>query len=182
MQIRKLNIFIAPSSLPFITFFAFHFQDYHNITPRRFYLPPLNQQQQHWRTTPVLTKKVVSTHKTFTTRKGALLLYAEDLALTCNEQQQEQQAVQKTKALEAEDTNLFHTFDDLRNAILSYGAKVRIYFKPVVFLTHIANIFIGVFLLVCFDMIGYIYCMCTAIIRHLFSRKYLCSHKRPVAE
>ncbi len=54
---------------------------------------------------------------------GALLLYAEDLALTTNNI--EPQPIQKTaRSLEAEDTSLFNTFDDLRSAILSYGAKV----------------------------------------------------------
>ena len=58
------------------------------------------------------------THKTFTTRKGALLLYSEDLAMTAKEK------VESTKALEAEDSNSLNTFNDLRSAILSYGAKV----------------------------------------------------------
>ena len=100
-----------------ICYFDF-FQDYHNITPRRFYLPPLHQHA--WPSTPAIPRQV-STHKTFTTRKGALLLYAEDLALTTCEAE----PVQKTtKSLEAEDTSLFNNFGDLRSAILSYGAKV----------------------------------------------------------
>ncbi|XP_033629335.1 titin homolog [Asterias rubens] len=92
-------------------------EDYHNIGGRKFYLPPI--QQKAWPQEELVfdSPRELHTHKTFTTRKGALLLYSEDLAMTAKEK------VESTKALEAEDSNSLNTFNDLRSAILSYGAK-----------------------------------------------------------
>ncbi|XP_022110433.1 uncharacterized protein KIAA2012 homolog isoform X2 [Acanthaster planci] len=99
---RKLEVSLEP-------------EDYHNIQGRKFYLPPI--QQRAWPQEELDSPRELHTHKTFTTRKGALLLYSEDLALTAKER------AESNKALEAEDTLNLNTFHDLRSAILSYGAK-----------------------------------------------------------
>ncbi|XP_038049030.1 uncharacterized protein KIAA2012 homolog isoform X13 [Patiria miniata] len=90
-------------------------EDYHNIQGRKYYLPPI--QQRAWPQEELDSPRELHTHKTFTTRKGALLLYSEDLAMTAKER------ADNNKALEAEDTLNLNTFHDLRSAILSYGAK-----------------------------------------------------------
>lgn len=93
-------------------------QDYHNIQGRRFYLPPL--QQHAWAKEEKVSPREVRVHKTYTTRKGALLLYAEDLALTSQEG-----ADGKKRSMEAEDSSYFNSISDLRNAVLSYGSGTR---------------------------------------------------------
>lgn len=96
-----------------------HLQDYHNIQGRRFYLPPL--QQHAWaKESKQVSPREVRVHKTYTTRKGALLLYAEDLALTSQEG-----ADGKKRSMEAEDSSYFNSISDLRNAVLSYGSGTR---------------------------------------------------------
>ena len=80
-------------------------------------MPPI--QQRAWPQEELESPRELHTHKTFTTRKGALLLYSEDLAMTAKER------AESDKALEAEDTLNLNTFHDLRSAILSYGAKVH---------------------------------------------------------
>ncbi|XP_041474527.1 titin homolog isoform X4 [Lytechinus variegatus] len=92
--------------------------DYHNIQGRRFYLPPL--QQHAWAKEEQVSPREVRVHKTYTTRKGALLLYAEDLALTS-----EEGANVKKRSMEAEDTSYFNSISDLRNAVLSYGSSMK---------------------------------------------------------
>ncbi|XP_072181258.1 uncharacterized protein [Diadema setosum] len=89
--------------------------DYHNIQGRRFYLPPL--QQQAWANEKHVSPREIRAHKTYTTRKGALLLYAEDLALTASD------GTGKNRSLEAEDSSYFNSISDLRNAVLSYGSS-----------------------------------------------------------
>ncbi|XP_030829669.1 titin homolog isoform X2 [Strongylocentrotus purpuratus] len=94
-------------------------EDYHNIQGRRFYLPPL--QQHAWaKESKQVSPREVRVHKTYTTRKGALLLYAEDLALTSQEG-----ADGKKRSMEAEDSSYFNSISDLRNAVLSYGSGTR---------------------------------------------------------
>lgn len=51
--------------------------------------------------------------KTFTTRKGALILFSEDLAEK-NKKKEENHSIEE----------ILHTVEDLGNAILSYGGKV----------------------------------------------------------
>ena len=93
-------------------------QDYHNIQGKKFYLPPL--QQQAWANKKDMSPREVRAHKTYTTRKGALLLYAEDLALTSKDGAGE---LGKKRSLEAEDSSYFNSINDLRNAVLSYGSS-----------------------------------------------------------
>ncbi|XP_063951917.1 titin homolog isoform X31 [Lytechinus pictus] len=102
---RKLEVCLEP-------------EDYHNIQGRRFYLPPL--QQHAWAKEEQVSPREVRVHKTYTTRKGALLLYAEDLALTS-----EEGANVKKRSMEAEDTSYFNSISDLRNAVLSYGSSMK---------------------------------------------------------
>lgn len=92
-------------------------EDYFNIQRKGYYLPPIHHQA--W-TNEELSPRTVHAHKTYTTRKGALLLYAEDLALSYPS---EHRPKAKRKSLEAEDSKYFNTMKDLRSAILSYGAK-----------------------------------------------------------
>ncbi|XP_071499527.1 uncharacterized protein [Diadema antillarum] len=99
---RKLEVCLEP-------------EDYHNIQGRRFYLPPL--QQQAWANEKHVSPREIRAHKTYTTRKGALLLYAEDLALTASD------GTGKNRSLEAEDSSYFNSISDLRNAVLSYGSS-----------------------------------------------------------
>ncbi|XP_033114055.1 uncharacterized protein LOC117114495 [Anneissia japonica] len=99
---RKLEVSLEP-------------EDYHNIQSKKFYLPPI--QQQAWQNGNIVNREMM-THKTFTTRKGALLLYAEDLASAGGGATDG-----KKKALEAEDSSLFSSTNEFCSAILSYGAK-----------------------------------------------------------
>ncbi|XP_071941918.1 uncharacterized protein [Antedon mediterranea] len=92
-------------------------EDYYNLHAKKFFLPPI--QQSAWQNENILNREML-THKTFTTRKGALLLYAEDLASIGEDGNGD---VKRKKALEAEDTNLFSSTNDFCSAILSYGAK-----------------------------------------------------------
>ncbi|XP_071822801.1 uncharacterized protein [Apostichopus japonicus] len=93
-------------------------QDYFNIQRKGYYLPPIHHQTWSHEEIP---SRTIQAHKTYTTRKGALLLYAEDLALSYPSQNSHRRP--RKKALEAEDSNYLSTMKDLRSAILSYGGK-----------------------------------------------------------
>nr|XP_006823782.1 PREDICTED: uncharacterized protein LOC102806071 [Saccoglossus kowalevskii] len=96
-------------------------EDYLNIQSKKFYLPPI-EQKVAWNEDEEGDKleyspRELPLHKTYLTRKGALLLFSEELALRTKRQRKSE------KALEAEDYDDFEmkTIEDLRNAVLSYG-------------------------------------------------------------
>ncbi|XP_077997483.1 uncharacterized protein LOC144450695 isoform X4 [Glandiceps talaboti] len=107
---KKLNVSLEP-------------EDYHNIQSRKFYLPPIEQkvawddQEEEYDESP----RELPLHKTFLTRKGAMLLFSEDMANKAS--RYKGHGYRGDKALEAEDFDGFEmkTIEDLRNAVLSYG-------------------------------------------------------------
>ena len=96
----------------------FWFQDYYNyINSSRVYLPPLPTKYAF-----AETPRDLQLPKTFTTRKGALLLFSEDFALKA-QQTERAQLARDGHANSLDDLNL-KTVDDLARSILAYGGHV----------------------------------------------------------
>ncbi|CAD5125986.1 DgyrCDS14166, partial [Dimorphilus gyrociliatus] len=84
-------------------------QDYHNYHSARLYLPPVSEDSIATST----SRSEVPLPKTFTTRKGALILFSEDLAEKNKKKEDESASIEE----------ILHTVEDLGRAILSYGGK-----------------------------------------------------------
>lgn len=122
-----------------IIFFNFLFQDYFNFAggSRSLYLPPISTHYSFdgLKHSPVpRIKSEVPIPKTFTTRKGALLLYSEDMA----QKRYHQHTIRRHRrpvhflddasstSSQSDDENDLRTVDDLAKSILSYGSQVGI--------------------------------------------------------
>ena len=112
---------------------VFLFQDYFNYAidskdlyfppvPAKTALPPISKSLPHG--FPIATPRElheVNLPKTFTTRKGALLLFSEDFAMKTHQEDDKLDSSRHVPTFE--ELNL-HTVDDLTKTILSYGSHV----------------------------------------------------------
>ncbi|CAL1539826.1 unnamed protein product [Lymnaea stagnalis] len=105
-------------------------EDYYNFTthPSRTYLPPLNTyihdlDEGHF--TSRSSRDAYRVPKTFTTRKGALLLFSEDLAQRNTERPAKRLALASHHVSGSMDEQMdLKTVEDLAKSILKYGAEV----------------------------------------------------------
>ncbi|XP_071103771.1 uncharacterized protein KIAA2012 homolog [Haliotis cracherodii] len=113
---EKVEVFLEP-------------EDYYNFrdVPHRYYFPPIKHKYTMLQDMPDLSSRESRDHqeihlpKTFTTRKGALLLFSEDLALRDSERDQTEQQQTKPVSKSTDGTLDLRTVDDLAKSILSYG-------------------------------------------------------------
>ena len=95
------------------------FQDYYNWVndPDRVYLPPLVARKSA--AADGEPQRSVALKKTFTTRKGALVIFSEDFA-----RRQAEKQIQEQKLDDRESETDPQTVGDFMKCILSYGEKV----------------------------------------------------------
>ncbi|XP_048237996.1 titin homolog isoform X3 [Haliotis rufescens] len=113
---EKVEVFLEP-------------EDYYNFrdVPHRYYFPPIKHKYTMLQDMPDLSSRESRDHqeihlpKTFTTRKGALLLFSEDLALRDSERDQTEQQQTKPVSKSTDGALDLRTVDDLAKSILSYG-------------------------------------------------------------
>ena len=123
-------------------FFIFDFQDYYNfvdqVNERPFFLPPIEPQYGYSTGSQLSSrygsKEKVYLPKTFTTRKGALLLFSEDMAHKTRQTEAKRHRFhhgfhddeQSPEDSMLSDTTVgkdLNTVDDLARCILSYGSQ-----------------------------------------------------------
>ncbi|XP_067685707.1 uncharacterized protein KIAA2012-like [Haliotis asinina] len=113
---EKVEVFLEP-------------EDYYNFrdVPQRYYFPPIKHKYTMLQDMPALSSRESRDHqeihlpKTFTTRKGALLLFSEDLALRDSEREQTEHQQTKPVSKSTDGPLDLRTVDDLAKSILSYG-------------------------------------------------------------
>ncbi|XP_046563520.1 titin homolog [Haliotis rubra] len=113
---EKVEVFLEP-------------EDYYNFrdVPQRYYFPPIKHKYTMLQDMPELSSRESRDHqeihlpKTFTTRKGALLLFSEDLALRDSEREQTERQQTKPVSKSSDGALDLRTVDDLAKSILSYG-------------------------------------------------------------
>ncbi|XP_076446001.1 uncharacterized protein LOC143283663 isoform X2 [Babylonia areolata] len=137
---EKVEVFLEPSDfkmnelgLP---------EDYFNFAADRpYYLPPIQPSYHFAETSPRNSMRSardgaeIPLPKTFTTRKGALLLFSEDMALKTNEKEQLKKRARRHHPFQSaslgeqgglnedETAMVMKTVDDLAKSILQYGAR-----------------------------------------------------------
>ncbi len=130
IRVYRLHPAITQSILFIISFFHVILQDYFNLAgppSNKMYLPPLKPKiafEDTPRSNPSTTRteQEISLPKTFTTRKGALLLFSEDFAAKLYAEGKRRQRFSSS----AGDLSQLRTMGDLTQSILSYGSSVSI--------------------------------------------------------
>ena len=116
-------------------------QDYFNFAADRpYYLPPIQTGYHFTESSPRISTRSardgseIPLPKTFTTRKGALLLFSEDMALKANDQEHQHKKSRRHHPMhssfpshsslgEDETAIVLKTVDDLAKSILQYGSS-----------------------------------------------------------
>ncbi|XP_050419088.1 titin isoform X2 [Patella vulgata] len=103
-------------------------EDYFNFVkdPKRIYLPPIQTRCPFIpspSTASARESKKIDLPKTFTTRRGALLLFSEDLALRNRDRAHKHHVTPLSQSVNATKGLNIKTVDDLAKSILSYGKE-----------------------------------------------------------